>query len=578
MDRQAWRDFFITVFLLGIAFVIALLSSIAAQQNMTRLAAVAAAISLLLAVIGAIYIVPRLARKVQLEFLRFAVRTTVTVEGLFFVVLLVVIAFAAWNTANNLLYLILSAMLAFLFTANLISRLSLADLSIQLRFPDHIFADETASLSVTVTNHKRIIPTFSLIVEPLSEAGVEQSRRSAESKANGQAAVGRLPDGDPEQVKRDTSSGGRRRQNGARAEDGSRDTGRYAETGIRARRQNQTLEPLGKLAHFILVPPGTSLRQRIEHKFERRGCYPITAFRISTRFPTGFFKKWRKIEAAGEIIIYPKPKPLDDFYHALPMLAGQVSSHLRGTGDDLYGLRRYHPSDHIRFIDWKATAKSKELIVRDHMREDERRLTIVFDTSQPPQTQDPNRPRDPGSASEPTRSECRQLFANRFEEAIVMAASLAKHFIQEGAEVELLTLREDEWVESGKGLDHLHRIFRALATLEPDSEADSSKQTSSREDLQARAESIDANKAPAARKEWPGAGRVPTAAGDETQSVRSLWHMMEQLPLLADERRFKVFITSAAKGTIPASIWRSAHVVFMEDLDPSGRKGAAYEL
>src|SRR5215510_7034267 len=57
MDRGAWRDFFITVFLLGIAFVIALLSSIAAQQNMTRLAAVAAAISLLLAVIGAIYIV-----------------------------------------------------------------------------------------------------------------------------------------------------------------------------------------------------------------------------------------------------------------------------------------------------------------------------------------------------------------------------------------------------------------------------------------------------------------------------------------------------------------------------------------
>src|SRR5215813_12048549 len=121
MDRGAWRDFFITVFLLGIAFVIALLSSIAAQQNMTRLAAVAAAISLLLAVVGAIYIVPRLARKVQLEFLRFAVRTTVTVEGLFFVVLLVVIGFAAWNTANNLLYLILSAMLAFLFTANLIT-------------------------------------------------------------------------------------------------------------------------------------------------------------------------------------------------------------------------------------------------------------------------------------------------------------------------------------------------------------------------------------------------------------------------------------------------------------------------
>src|SRR5215469_7679785 len=169
MDRGAWRDFFITVFLLGIAFVIALLSSVAAQQRETRLAAIAAAISLLLAVVGAIYILPRLARKVQLEFIRFAVRTTVTVEGMFFMALLVVIAFAAWNTANNLLYLILSAMLAFIFAANLISRISLADVSVQLRFPDHVFAGEPANLSVTITNHKRLLPTFSLMIEALPD-------------------------------------------------------------------------------------------------------------------------------------------------------------------------------------------------------------------------------------------------------------------------------------------------------------------------------------------------------------------------------------------------------------------------
>src|SRR5262249_343760 len=198
-------------------------------------------------------------------------------------------------------------------------------------------------------------------------------------------------------------------------------------TGTRRRLASQTLEPLGKLAHFILVPPGTSSRQRIEHRFDRRGGYPITAFRISTRFPTGFFKKWRKIEPSAEIVIYPKPKPFDASYHALPMLAGQVSSHLRGTGDDLYGLRRYHPSDHIRFIDWKATAKSRELIVRDHMREDERRLTIVFDTSLPLKG---DSHKDSGQAEQDEASTAR-AFEDRFEAAIVMAASLAKQFIQE---------------------------------------------------------------------------------------------------------------------------------------------------
>jgi uncharacterized protein (DUF58 family) len=555
MDRGAWRDFFITVFLLGIAFVIALLSSVAAQQNMTRLAAIAAAISLLLAVIGAIYIVPRLARKVQLEFLRLSVRTTVTVEGLFFVVLLVVIGFAAWNTANNLLYLILSAMLAFLFAANMISRLSLADLSIQLRFPDHIFADETASLSVTLNNHKRVIPTFSLIVEPLSEPDVAASRRLARDARNGTEG-GAVPVSGKEARKEARVEAGspKAERDGVTRPRGPsgqivKGSGGNSSRPARAGLTTQAREPLGKLAHFIIVPPNTSCRQRIEYKFGRRGGYPITAFRISTRFPTGFFKKWRKIEAAGEIVIYPKPRPLDDFYHALPMLAGQVSSHLRGTGDDLYGLRRYHPSDHIRFIDWKATAKSKELIVRDHMREDERRLTIVFDTSRPA-LKDAQK-----EASQAEHGEAARLraFEDEFEAAIVMAASLAKHFIQEGAEVELLTLREDERVKSGKGLDHLHEILRVLARLEPDVEDEPARPHKDRRSGPSHSDAEDE-------------AAVNPGRPEEIRYSGSLWRMMEQMPMLADERRFKVFITSAAKGTIPASIWRSAHVVFMEDL------------
>src|SRR4029079_18959684 len=141
--------------------------------------------------------------------------------------------------------------------------------------------------------------------------------------------------------------------------------------------------PIGKLSYFVLVPARQSARKRIERPFDRRGRYPITGFRISTKFPACFFKKWRRIDATGEIIVYPKPKPLDDFYHALPMLAGRIQSHARGSGDDLYAIRRYQASDHMRYIDWKATAKSMAMMVREHMREDEWRLTIVFDTALP---------------------------------------------------------------------------------------------------------------------------------------------------------------------------------------------------
>src|SRR2546423_9546674 len=186
MNRQAWRDFFITVFFLGIAFLVALLSSVAAEQRNTRLATIAAAVSLVLALLGALYIIPRLARNVRLEILRFAIRTTVTVEGLLFIVCLVVIGFAAWNTGNNLLYLILSAMLAFLIAANLIGRVSLAGVAVQLRFPDHIYAGESASISVPLLNHKRLLPSYSVLVEALSEPHEE---RDAAKGRRGDAAT-----------------------------------------------------------------------------------------------------------------------------------------------------------------------------------------------------------------------------------------------------------------------------------------------------------------------------------------------------------------------------------------------------
>src|SRR5262245_9692131 len=249
MNRQAWRDFFVTVFFLGLAFIIALLSSVAAEQRSTHLAAAAAAISLLLALIGALYIVPRLARNVRLEILRFAIRTSFTLEGLLFAMFLIIIAFAAWNNGNNLLYLVLSAMLAFLIAANLIARVSLGEVSIQLRFPDHIFAGESANISVTLINHKRFMPSYSLTVEALSEEEElrehqdERTRRSSSPKTS------------------------------------------------QTRRSAASHSGLGKLAYFVLAPAQSSAKQRVEHTFNKRRRYPITGVRIATNFPAAFLQK-----------------------------------------------------------------------------------------------------------------------------------------------------------------------------------------------------------------------------------------------------------------------------------------------
>ncbi|HEX5732000.1 MAG TPA: DUF58 domain-containing protein [Blastocatellia bacterium] len=537
MNRGAWRDFFITVFFLGIAFVIALLSSVAAEQNASLHAAIAAAISLVLALIGALYIIPRLARNVRMEILRFAVRTTVTVEGLLFIVFLMVIAFAAWNTGNNLLYLVLSAMMAFLVAANLIARLSLGDVAVQLRFPDHIFAGEPASLNVTLLNHKKVMPSYSLMVEALSD--------------NEQDAEAQKKEGDRDEKRKLDSSNKKARAG-------------VSESPNSGAAIDAPALSIGKLAYYVLAPARASVRQRVLYTFERRGRYPITGFRISTKFPASFFKKWRRIDASGEIVVYPKPQPLDDFYHALPMMAGQIQSQARGWGDDLYAIRRYHPSDHMRHIDWKATAKSSQMMVREHVREDEWRLTIVFDTARPqdaePAAQKKEAAHKAENKSEQSADEHEQpkSFEERFERAVVMAASLANHFILESADVELITADERHNVDSGNGYEHLYKILRSLATLQPTLPADSRPSAA-----KGKIRSL-FKRAPKPKDEK----REGAIEAEQARKIddRMAWRLLDEVPVLADERRFKVLITSAAKRTIPANIWRSAHVVFMEDL------------
>jgi uncharacterized protein (DUF58 family) len=270
--------------------------------------------------------------------------------------------------------------------------------------------------------------------------------------------------------------------------------------------------------------------------------------------------------------VYPRPQPLDDFYHALPMLAGRIQSHARGSGDDLYGIRRYHPSDHMRNIDWKATAKSMQMMVREQMREDEWRLTIVFDTLMPSVSSNRDAVRSvhraagsslsaggdtEGASGEDAESEPNPL-QEKFERAVVMAASLANHFILERADVELITTHEERNVPPGSGNEHLYKILKSLATLQP---------THRIEDQDELAQDR--------RRRWSLFGRRRPIEDQTLKQPRGeagkpnaavAWRLLDEMPVLRDDRRFKVLITSSAKGTIPAHVWRSAHVVFMDDL------------
>src|SRR5258708_16750750 len=121
--------------------------------------------SLVFVLLIMVLVVPPLARSAFAEVAGRGLPIEVTTGGVIFVVILVIVAFAAWNTGNNLLFMVFSIMLSTLLVSWAAPRVALRDLTVSARFPDHIFAGETAEVIVTVRNAKRLLPSFSILVE-----------------------------------------------------------------------------------------------------------------------------------------------------------------------------------------------------------------------------------------------------------------------------------------------------------------------------------------------------------------------------------------------------------------------------
>jgi len=80
-----------------------------------------------------------------------------------------IVGFAAVNTDNNLLYLIFSLMLSFITASGVLSELMLRKVSLVRTFPRHIFAQQPAPVVVTLTNRKKYLSSFSLVIKDFSQ-------------------------------------------------------------------------------------------------------------------------------------------------------------------------------------------------------------------------------------------------------------------------------------------------------------------------------------------------------------------------------------------------------------------------
>ena len=325
VDGAAWRRFWLALFGLGLAFFLALYSTALRESGSIMASVVAAALSLLLAAGVAVKVVPYLARRTALERWMIKVEYEFTREGIVYFLTVIVIAIAALNTGNNLLFIILANLLSGILLSGILSATVLSRLELDFALPEHVFAERPMISRLSVQNLKWIFPSFSLTLSA-----------------------------------RDPLKGKRKR------------------AALAAPRQI-----LDSPVYVPYIPHRSTVTQHVELNFPRRGRYTQEGFRVSTKFPFGLLLKAHEIASKQEILVLPNVQPTEEFYEILPLIGGEIESFFKGRGNDLYAIRDYVETDSARHVDWKATAKAQQLKVREYTREDERRLVLVFDSSLP---------------------------------------------------------------------------------------------------------------------------------------------------------------------------------------------------
>lgn len=340
-----------------------------------RLAGISAGISLVLVLLIVVFVVPPMVRNARREASQMDLPFEFTTGGAVMIVLILVVGFSAWNTGNNLLFLILSFLLAAVAVGFLAGNLSVRRLSVRFRFPDPIYAREAAPIEVDVTNNKLLLPAFSVVVD-IRGTDRENSTLSPELRELLPKFILKRVDKPP--IVRRTVG--------------------YAEF-VRAK---------------------CTAESRIKTIFDHRGRFVIRDFEVTTQFPFGFFRHRRRLAADGkELFVLPAIVDVESPAATLHRIDGKRSSRTRGSGNELLGLREYLPFDDPRNIDWKATARTSRLTVRDHAAETESCFLIIFDTF----VQDSD--------------------ADRFEKGVELTASLISELRHTADEIHLFTAGQE---------------------------------------------------------------------------------------------------------------------------------------
>jgi uncharacterized protein (DUF58 family) len=173
--------------------------------------------------------------------------------------------------------------------------------------------------------------------------------------------------------------------------------------------------------HRVDVRPGDGTRVRTVLLPTRRGDSHADRVTIRSVGPLGLAARQASLMVPGRLRVLPEfasRRHLPSRLARLKELDGRAAVQVRGPGTEFDSLREYVIGDDVRSIDWRATARRSDVVVRTWRPERDRRVLIVLDTGR--------------------TSAVRVLDAPRIDASIEAALLLAALATKAGDRVELL--------------------------------------------------------------------------------------------------------------------------------------------
>ncbi|SJM54351.1 Possible membrane protein [Gulosibacter sp. 10] len=208
-----------------------------------------------------------------------------------------------------------------------------------------------------------------------------------------------------------------------------------------------------RLRQKVSIPAGERRAVSTPLKPWRRGDRRSEFVVIRSWGPLRLAARQATLKAPGRVRVLPpfnSRRHLPSRIARLRELDGQTTLQVRGQGTEFDSLRDYVRGDDVRSIDWRATARRQELVVRTWRPERDRRVIIVIDTGR--------------TAAARIEDE------TRIDTAIESALLLSALATRAGDRVDLIAYdqRVRARVQGFTGSTLLSRITDAMADVEPE--------------------------------------------------------------------------------------------------------------